>query len=189
MGETTNLNYLFWPDFWTNNIYVKAAVAPPNIALKSSLFPDRDVVGVVAALEPGIRPPHAQGKIDHLRFPTMSHFVFHFFFHDGKESRPLFSTAFFLYHRMFGPATQAPSRWKQWPTWAGVTWNHLGCQHSMLNKIAKQKKLVLSCFKSNTKPGAILWHHPKLHQNYHTCALFDFPKMGPIECCPGQLMT
>ena len=51
--------------------HMKAAGAPPNIALKSSLFPDRDVVGVVAALEPG-RFDHHMGKIGHLRFPAMS---------------------------------------------------------------------------------------------------------------------
>ena len=46
----------FHVNFWgciITIIHMKPAVAPPNITLKSSAFPDRDVVGVVAALEPG----------------------------------------------------------------------------------------------------------------------------------------
>lgn len=75
------------PDFWSNKIF-KAAVAPPNIALKSSLFPDRDVVGVVAALEPGVgglrKNPWkitTSGENRSSQVPTMSPF----FSNDGKS--------------------------------------------------------------------------------------------------------
>ena len=155
--------------------HMKAAGAPPNIALKSSLFPDRDVVGVVAALEPG-RFDHTHGEnwpssvschVPIWGFPKMlvpqqpwvfllkmiiiwggdwgyhhlrKHpFFSNFFFWMGKSHGLWFSSLWFTltskkkHNRMFGQATQAPSRWKQWPTWAGVTWNHLGCQNSPLN--------------------------------------------------------